>query len=72
MFQVSASRHKVRSPHMDESTEPMDLGAGREVTCSTEWMSPLASVPWRGREDHKGRQSTGAGLGWPGMFPTPV
>lgn len=52
---------------MDESTESTDLGAGREVTCSTEWMSPLASVPWRGREDHKGRQSTG--LGWPGMFP---
>lgn len=41
---------------MDESTESVDMGVRN---CSTEWMNPLANVGWRGREDHKGRGSTG-------------
>lgn len=55
---ISFQPQHESSPQTDESTESIDLGVG-VGNCSTEWMSPLANVGWRGREDHKGRRSTG-------------
>lgn len=55
---ISFQPQHESSPQIDESTESIDLGVG-VGNCSTEWMSLLANVGWRGREDHKGRRSTG-------------
>jgi hypothetical protein len=67
VFQVSASSHRVRSPHGRMSPlNPWTWEWG--VNCSTERMSPLVSVGWRGREDCKGRVH----WGWDGMNSTLV